>query len=161
MNSSSASRARQGTARIGRLAVFVGMQLHAHFDAGFFQQAGRLQRIAAIVAGAGQDQYRGRGGGGRAQQLLRLLGDGGTGALHQGVRGQGRQRLLFDVADLGNGVERAHDRDRCALDEAGGWRAAGWAQVQVHLRGGGKAQRVILSELPSASAGTSLMKNQR
>jgi hypothetical protein len=150
------ARPRQGTARIGRLAVFIGVQLHAHFDAGFFQQAGRFQRITTIVAGAGQDQYRGRGGGGRAQQLLGLLGDGGTGALHEGVGGRA------DSACCSTWRISATEWSALMIVIAVALELSWMKACCGRAPGSEKAAATLcdFSELSLPRAGTSLMKNQ-
>ena len=69
---------------------------------GVGQVGGRFERVAAVVAGTGQQQHAALRLAGDQRQ--RDVGRGLAGALHQGA---GRQRGgggVFDRADLGDGV---------------------------------------------------------
>ena len=86
----------------------LGRQPYQYFDAAAGQVRGRFQRIAAVVAGAGQHQYAPvarvaffRG----VQQLQGGAGGGLARALHQQPLRQVAHGGLFDGAQFGDGIQ--------------------------------------------------------
>lgn len=102
------ARALQRLAGIFGLLAFVGVQGDRDTQFKLGQIVGGFQRIAAVVAGAGQDQHMNVVVAGHEAQGF--AGTGFAGALHQRV---GRQFCLggmFDLANLGNRIKRTHRR---------------------------------------------------
>ncbi|MNL26313.1 hypothetical protein D3C87_1478300 [compost metagenome] len=90
-----------GPRGIGREPVGLGSQPDFDLPPRLVQPRGRNQRIAAIVAGAGQQDDA------AVRHLLRQpVGGGVAGARHQREGGQGRQRGVLDLADRGYVMER-------------------------------------------------------
>ena len=87
----------------GRWGAAAGQMQHGHVNPGLRQPGRRFQRIAAVVAGAGQYQHAIA-----AKHFERRNGRRLAGALHQRTRGQERGGGLFDGADLGDAVNRCH-----------------------------------------------------
>ena len=87
-----------GSGRVGGKGGRVGGEDDAHVEEALAQQVGGLEGVAAVVAGAGQDQD---GAAAIAGEFGRPLGGGGAGALHQRFAGM----LLFGQAQAGTEVE--------------------------------------------------------